>query len=308
MPGCQAAIGIGSNSVRLLCARRDASLSQPWRAREETALFLALGQDGCVSQAGMTALVAAVGRMALLARQQGAEQLSLLATSAVRDAANGQRLGEMLAAALPGVPLQVLSGQEEACLAFMGALLPPPPGPLGVIDIGGGSTELALGMAGQRPQRSHSLQLGAARLLTWQAINSQEDVEKAGALARRIIARDLAGVQADGRPFALVGGTGTALLGLIQGIPFGQPLPEDSPINREAVLDWLRRLAGMDEAGRAALTGMPPGRIHILPTGAVILHQLMLWLGLEQVVVSQRNNLDGYLYQAYLEGKHGTVD
>lgn len=307
-PAREAAIAIGSNSVRMLCANLDSGLTAPVRGREETGLFLSMGEDRLFQDAAMAGLVEAIERLYSQARRAGADRISLIATSAVRDAGNAEALGRMIAAALPGLHMQVIPGGEEARLAFTGALLPPRPGPMGVVDIGGGSTEVALGLAGQGPGVTLSLQLGAARLLKLQAINSREDIAPARAAAAQVIQSRCPEGMGEGRPFALLGGTGTAALAVLRGIPFGQPLPEDGAVSLEEAEGLLGRLAGLDPAGRAALTGMPPTRLHILPTGLLILCELMRWLHIARIHVSQRNNLDGYLYQRYLEVRRAPVD
>lgn len=304
----EAAIAIGSNSVRMLCADLNGALTAPIRGREETGLFLSMGEGGCFSDKAMEGLVAAIQRLYAAAEEAGASRVSLIATSAVRDAKNAKTLGRMILSRLPGLSLNVIPGEEEARLAFIGALLPHPVGPMGVLDIGGGSTELAIGEAGQGPDVSISLQLGASRLLKQQAINSLSDIAPAQRIVRDIIHAHLKEGMADGLPFALLGGTGTAALAVLRGIPCGDPLPEDGMIHIAEAEDLLRRLAALDLKARAALIGMPPTRLHILPTGLLILLEAMRYLRLSQIQVSQRNNLDGFLYERYLEVGRDQVD
>ena len=141
-----AVIGIGSNSVRaLLGEKAGGTVRRLWRDREGTRLFAGLDEAGNLSVPAIRKTAEAVGRMAEKARQFGAEQLDIFATSAARDAANGDLLiAEIQKAA--GVPPEIVSGEEEARLSFAGASLAAPgTGRCGVIDIGGGSTEIATG-------------------------------------------------------------------------------------------------------------------------------------------------------------------
>ena len=94
-------IAIGSNSTRMLTADLDASLSNPVRGREETALFLSMDERKRFSEAGMERCARAVSKLHYEARQAGAEQVRLIATSAVRDAANRHELDFYLAAIAP---------------------------------------------------------------------------------------------------------------------------------------------------------------------------------------------------------------
>lgn len=301
MPARRAALAIGSNSVRMLCVNQDAQLSQPLRGRAETALFLSLSAEGAFSLEAMAALVDAVGRLREQALQSGASEIALLATSAVRDAVNGDALGELLLRSFPDMPMHVLSGAEEARLAFVGAGLPEPQGLRGVIDIGGGSTELAWGDEVGQLRKSLSLQLGASRLLRQQRIDSSADITPARALAERVILDGLPRPLPPCGCYTLIGGTGTAAMHIVLTLPMAEHLPDDAILTRRDAEGWLSRLAAMSADQRAALPGMPPTRLHILPTGLAILCALMRLLDIDQVQVSERNNLDGYLYERWLE-------
>ena len=138
-----AVIGIGSNSVRSLLAEVDASgFRRLWRDREGTRLFAGLDADGNLDGDSMDKTVSAGRRME--SRERGAEKLAVFATSAARDAANGK----VFMAAVEreaGVPLRIISGEEEAELSFLGASGAVKADRCGMIDIGGGSTEIAAG-------------------------------------------------------------------------------------------------------------------------------------------------------------------
>ena len=155
------AIAIGSNSTRLLAAeKRAGALYHILRGREETRLFLGLDDQGMIAPEKLEETARAVARLARQAREYGAESIHLFATSATRDAGNGDVLAQRIRD-LCGLKLQVISGREEAELAFLAAA--------GresrlVMDIGGGSTEMTLGREG-RILSSFSAQLGASRLL-----------------------------------------------------------------------------------------------------------------------------------------------
>ena len=293
-------IAIGSNSTRMLTADLDASLSNPVRGREETALFLSMDEKKRFSEAGMERCARAVSKLHYEARQAGAEQVRLIATSAVRDAANRHELDFYLAAIAPMMLTRIISGEEEAQLSFMGATcIPSREGPQGMIDIGGGSTEVALGDAGSGLSFARSLQLGASRLLKQQAVNSPEDLARARAAALDVIDQFLPPLPLKPDEWALVGGTGTTIVNMILKQPWDKPCPEERYVARAEADEWLERLCRMAAEDRARLPGLPPARVHILPTGLTILSCLMERLDIDRVRVTRRNNLDGYLYRLF---------
>ena len=293
-------IAIGSNSTRMLTANLDSSLSDPVRGREETALFLSMDDRKKFSEAGMERCARAVSKLHYEARQAGAGQVRLIATSAVRDALNRHELDFYIAALAPMMLTRIISGEEEARLSFLGATaIPPREGLQGMIDIGGGSAEIAVGTAENGPSFARSLQLGASRLLQMQRVDSLEGLEKAKQIARDIISRGLAALPEPPEGWTLVGGTGTTMVNMMLKQPWDLPCPEEKEVTRQQAEDWLLRLAPMNKEERARLPGLPPSRVHILPTGLVILNCLMERLGIDSIRVTRRNNLDGYLYRLY---------
>ena len=293
-PERAAVIAIGSNSTRMLCASLDGGLGGAVRGRVETRLFLALDAQGHIGKQALDGLVAAVAALKAQALAAGAQKVALTATSAVRDSRDLDTLG-LLLKALTGLQMRVMTGQEEARYAFLGAVHPYlREGGLGVIDVGGGSTEIALG-SGEEPAFAHSLQLGASRLYARQPINSPEEMERALGIIREQLDRELALPGFDAARWLLVGGTGTALAYLLAG-GFELDVHEDHHFTLEQAVQALGKLSALSPAQRAALPGMTPGREHILPTGLAILTSLMDRLGIAEMLVTHRNNCDGYLY------------
>jgi exopolyphosphatase / guanosine-5'-triphosphate,3'-diphosphate pyrophosphatase len=161
-----AAIDIGSNSVRQIVA--DVSPNGGIRVIDEMKAMPRLGQGvdqtGRLSESAMESAVSAIARMAILARQFGAERIEVVATSAVRDAANGPEFTDRIALST-GLPVRILSGEAEARLSFRSALahFELGAGRTVVMDIGGGSLELVLAKEGV-VERLASLPYGAIRL------------------------------------------------------------------------------------------------------------------------------------------------
>lgn len=298
----RAVIIIGSNSTRLLCANMDAGLSFPLRGRENTRLFSCL-ENGVLPAAAIERAVQAVRRLKDAALQSGAARVDLLATSATRDARNKEALAQALKERA-GLPLIPISGEEEARLSFLGASAGWE-GPCGVIDVGGGSTEVALGRKGQA-LRTCSLQLGASRMLALRRVDSLEDMGRAVSAAGRA-AKPLEGLMAGAaRPerWFIVGGTGTTLARMLLGLRAHEELPAGFSFTLWEAGAMLRQIAPLSPAQRARVPGLPPERADIMPTGLAILLAVMRAVGAKALFVSERNNTDGYLLSLLEGGSH----
>ncbi len=297
----KAVIAIGSNSTRMLTANLDAALSSPQRAREETRLFLSLNGEGSFRQEARERLLHAVCVLKDKALLAGAQDILLVATSAVRDSQDAGQLAADLQKKT-GLALQILTGEEEAHFAFLGASYPyAKQGRIGVVDIGGGSTEVALGEPEKGLACAVSLQMGASRLYLQQPIDSPLDIRAASLLVKKEMDRALAGLTFVSDRWLLVGGSGVALMGLLQGTLVNEYHPKDEPFMETQAQAVLRQLAELPLQGRAALMGMTIGRENILPTGLVILTSLMERLAITKMLVTTRNNCDGLLYSEYLK-------
>lgn len=290
-----AVIGIGSNSTRLLIAHLTEGRVIPvQRMREGTRLFSGLS-DGALSTESMLRTADAAARFARIARDEGCGQIHLIATSAARDAKNGEAFCDLVMS-LTGLPLHIIPGREEARLSFLGAA---GNGYCGMVDIGGGSTELAVS-GGGRPLQAASAQLGAVRLLGEMPDLSGERFDAALGLAVarvREIWEPMAVREAPGAWYG-VGGTLTCLASLDMRLPrFDREAIHGHALKKSAVLRWAKELCGMTLEERAALPGMLPQRVDIIAHGAVILLGVMEALALSRVIVSNRTNLDGYLQE-----------
>src|SRR4051812_15314186 len=159
-------LDIGSNTGHLLVvdAHRGAAPLPAFSSKEPLRLAEHLDDSGAVSQQGIDALVGFTAQAQRLAEEKGCEDMLAFATSAVREAANGDAvLAEVKDRT--GLPIEVLSGGDEARLTFLAVRrwLGWSAGRLWVFDIGGGSLEMA-GGADEEPEVAWSLPLGAARL------------------------------------------------------------------------------------------------------------------------------------------------
>ena len=300
-----AAIGIGSNSLRMLIADiQDAQLRRIQRDREGLRVFAALDANGNIAPAMMDQACASVGAMARKAQAMEAETIHLFATSAVRDARNRKEFGEALYHAT-GLKLDVCTGELEAKLSFIGSTGGER---AGMIDIGGGSTEIVVGQ-GERIEYADSLQMGAVRLFRIAPI---ESIDEAHAMVRRaetILEPHRKAILALTRPetWVGVGGTFTTTAALAQGVHWNdRKRIHGYPLTREAVLRTMETLAATPLPERLTIPGLQPQRADIIVHGLAILLCCMQSLGIAEITVSEYGNLEGYLTWKYLSDTRST--
>ena len=300
-----AVIGIGSNSVRALLAEAgDGRFVRISRDREGTRLFAGKGPDGCLSEESMRTTGAAVCRMAESLRASGVQALHLFATSAVRDAVNREAFSERLRQSA-GLEMEIVSGEREAELSFLGARSAAgTDGRCGMIDIGGGSTEIAVG-TDREAEMMFSCQMGAVRLQQEFPIRSRQDMARVEETARTILERKLAEAGDPGHPEAWVGtgGTFTTLAAMIRRVNWtDRTFMHGTRITPAEVREIGEMLADMDPEDRKKLPGMQPHRADIVVHGICILLAVMGRLTSPEITVSEYGTLDGYLLEKYGKG------
>lgn len=292
-----AAIGIGSNSVRcLLAEKKNGTFTRLWRDREGTRLFAGLDDQGNLSAESLEKTTAAVARMAAEARKRGAESLTVFATSAARDAKNGNVFTEALREAAGTAP-RILSGEEEAEYSFIGASATVGGERCGVIDIGGGSTEIAVGSR-KGIECSFSCQMGAVRLFRRLRIESAEDMPPVEAAAAEILRDRMAEYPGLNLPETWVGtgGTFTALAALHRRCPWTDRTDtQGTCLTREQIRAMGEELAPLTPEERIRIPSLQPSRADIVVHGICILLGVLEALGQEKVIVSEWGNLDGFL-------------
>lgn len=292
-----ACIGIGSNAIRLLTAQwHEGRLCVVRRERRGTRLFAGL-VDGALTEESIRSSVEAVGQLALLARADGAAEVFVFATSAVRDARNAE-VFTARAEAAAGAKVEIISGEEEAILSFFGAS---EGGSCGVIDIGGGSTEFTLG-DGRDILGAVSLQIGAVRMQAQQAILSVADYEETVLRCRRIIARDAKALLAypPRAQWVGVGGTMTTLGAMERRVPLFDPdTCEGMHMRYEQVCAWGRKIAAMSMDARRHVEGLMAHRADIIPSGIAILEAAMVSFSMPDLILSAHGNMDGFLKQKF---------
>lgn len=302
-----AAVDVGSNTVRLLVV--DADGHALTRLVEITRLGRGVDATGLLDDQALadTLAVLATYRRAWESFSVGAVRIA--ATSAVRDADDRDRFFEGVRD-VTGHDAEVLTGGEEAALAFAGArpVVADAGGPVLVVDIGGGSTELIVGDA--RPgagaptvTAAVSLQLGSVRLLERLLPSdpaTADELAAARAEVRARLAQGTAVLRAGGADVATVAavvgvaGTVTTLAMLHLGLPGWQDgAVHGSVLAADDVAGLASRLCAMTAAQRRALPGVPPGRADVIAAGAVILDEVARVVGTPRVIASESDILDG---------------
>lgn len=301
MSAPRAAVDSGTNSTRLLVV--DAAGREVTRRTTITRLGAGVDATGELDPGAIARTVEAIRgyREAWEAAGVDPAHVRIVATSAVRDAANRDDYLSAVHEAT-GVDAEVASGDEEARLSFAGAAgRVDVAGPLLLVDVGGGSTELVVGSADGRVDAAHSMQVGSVRLAE-RHLHHDPPTGAEVADARRTVEASLDDAAADlgnrgiATAAAVVGVAGTAAtLGALYA---GEEGPDDPAVHGRRVpaqdLDgWSRRLLAMSTAERAALEAVPEGRADVIAAGVLVLAHVVARAGVAEMVVSLADNLDG---------------
>ena len=285
-------LDVGSNTVHLLVvdAHEGARPLPAHSDKSELRLAEHLTDDGEIDDAGRARLVACVRHALEVAEDRGTEDMLAFATSALRDAPNSL---DVLAhvRSETGVDLEVLTGEDEARLTFLAVRrwFGWSSGHLLVMDIGGGSLEMAAGID-ETPDALMSLPLGAGRLTRTMLRHDPPDAKDVKALRKHVrsqIAATLRPFEALGQPDHPVATSKTfRSLARITGAP---PSSDGDMVARmlslEDLAKWVPKLAGMSADKRAGLPGVSPERAHQLLAGAIVAEAAMDLLDIEEVQV-----------------------
>ena len=283
-------LDVGSNTVHFLVvdAHPGAAPVPAYSHKIELRLAELLDADGAIGEVGVEQLVEMVASSMRVAEDKGVEEVLPFATSAVREAVNGEEVLKRVQRET-GVELQVLSGGDEARLTFLAARrwYGWSAGRLLLLDIGGGSLEIACGLD-QQPDAAVSLPLGAGRLTAaWLPGDppEAEDVRKLRRHVRAEIARTVAEVVRLGAPDRFVGTSKTfKQLARITGAAReadGPYLPRK--LTRGSLAAWVPRLAAMTAGQRALLPGVSEGRARQLLAGALVADGAMDLFGVDEL-------------------------
>lgn len=295
--GTVAAIDCGTNSIRLLVARRDADRLVDLD-RRMTVVRLGEGVDrtGLLSDAALARTFAACRDYQRVLADHGVERLRFAATSASRDAANA---GEFTAgvAEILGVVPEVITGPTEAQLSYLGATRGLPHAkPVLVFDIGGGSTEFVVG--DEVVRGAISVDMGCVRFHERYLMSdppSPDQMAELRAAAESMMDRVLEAVDAHQVADVIgVAGTVTTVTALALGLPaYDAERIHGARVTTAQVTQVARDLAAMTVAERAALPVMHPGRADVIASGAMVLAVILQRLRVDSLLASEHDILDG---------------
>lgn len=259
----RACIDIGSNTTRLLVADCDAGeLEVVHETRSYTRIGRGVEHDGAISAEKILEVSRVVAAQLGLARELGAEEVLAVATAAIRRARNGATLAAAVQRGC-GLPVQILTGEAEARLAFLGAartLGHEPLGSLGVVDVGGGSSEIVIGLAPDAVSWCRSFGLGSGDLAE-RCLHSDPPAAAELEAARREVELALAGIEPPHPAEAVaVGGSASSLRRLV-----------GPRLDREAFTRSLRLVGRTGAAELSRLFALEPERARLLPAGLLIL-------------------------------------
>lgn len=294
-----AVVDLGSNSVRLAVFEGLGRNPKPI-VNERATLRLARGieSSGRLDPATMDEARMVLKRFRRIVEAMRAAPFEVLGTAAVREASNGRDFLASLAEQLPGVPIRLLSGEQEAALSAAGVLAGIPAADGVLADVGGGSLELAR-LEGGEAGAVATLRLGVIRL----AERARGDVVK----ARAIVEQELATIpwlsEGAGRDLYVVGGSFRALARIhIAQTNYPLSIVHHYTLGREEARDLTAVIAGASGRVLERLPGLPRRRIEDLPFVAVALRRLLRATGAARVVFSGMGLREGWFMEHVAPG------
>ncbi|THV32196.1 Ppx/GppA phosphatase family protein [Glycomyces paridis] len=301
-----AGIDCGTNSIRLLIADLDEAgrLHDVVRRMEVVRLGEGVDRTGRLSEAALERTRAALADYTAQIREHGAEAVRMVATSASRDAANAADFTAMVASVLGREP-EVITGDEEARLSFTGAVatLPAHEGQRLLLDIGGGSTEFVRG-DGAEVLAAISVDVGCVRM-TERHLHSdpplESELDAAVADVTAVADKALAVADADRQATELVAvaGTATTIAAIALGLKaYDAEAIDGTRLTYAQVAAVAADLAAAGHAERLAIPVMHPGRADVIVGGAVVLRTIMERSGIDEVLISEHDILDGIALSA----------
>jgi exopolyphosphatase/guanosine-5'-triphosphate,3'-diphosphate pyrophosphatase len=293
-----AAIDCGTNSIRLLIADiTNGNFKEVLRTMEIVRLGQGVDQNKAFHPDAIDRTLAAVEKFAGHIKSKGVEKVRFCATSATRDASNRELFTDGVKKIL-GIEVEVIPGEEEARLSFIGATkeLFQNDGPFLVVDIGGGSTEFVFG--NESVDSAKSVNIGCVRMSERHLIDQPPSMAQ---ISQAIIDIDIAIAQAaaivpisEAKTLVAVAGTATtvaaAALKLEQ---YDRNLIHLSRISATSVHQVAGMFQSMDKDQIASLGYMHPGRVDVITSGALILSRIMAATGSSEFVASESDILDG---------------
>jgi exopolyphosphatase / guanosine-5'-triphosphate,3'-diphosphate pyrophosphatase len=298
-----AAVDCGTNSIRLLVADVDpvaGTLVDLDRRLEIVRLGQGVDRTGRLAPEALDRTLDALRAYAARVGELGAERVRMVATSATRDAENRDAFVQGVVDVL-GVAPEVATGDEEAAFSFVGATRElrgreDVASPYLVVDVGGGSTEFAVGT--DAPEAARSVDVGCVRMRERHLVDdppttAQVDAARADVRAAVDLAAETVPL-AKARTLVGLAGTVTTVAGVALGHGEYDPARlHHARLSAAQVRDTAARLLAMPREERAALPVMHPGRVDVIAAGALVLDVVVARAGVDEVLVSEHDILDG---------------
>ncbi|MEJ7796703.1 MAG: exopolyphosphatase [Nocardioides sp.] len=292
--GRVAAIDCGTNTIKLF-------IGSPPHAEVRETRMVRLGEGvdttGELSSVALARTFSAIDEYAALLASRPVDRLRFCATSATRDARNGSVFADGVEARL-GVRPEVLTGEEEARLAFDGAvrnLATAPAYPVLVVDIGGGSTELVLGDA-TGPTAAYSMDIGSVRLHERRIHSDPPTADEIAACVADIdAALDLCPVDlvAAATVVGVAGTVTTVGAGHLDLSAYDADAVDQTVVPVAAARTWIAALVAMPLTARLELPYLHPGRADVIDAGVLILDRVLARTRVDSFIVSEADILDG---------------
>ena len=298
-----AVIDVGTNSVKLHIGER--RTGDGWRTiadrAEVTRLGEGLQEGGLLQPEPMRRTVEAIVGMVMDARRAGVAEVSAVATAGMRIAGNSEQLIAAVRAGC-GVDIEVISGEEEARLAYVAATstLDVADGPLAVFDTGGGSSEFTFGRPGRVEER-FSVNVGAAALTERFGLDGVVSEEQLTAVFGAL-AEELARLDGRPRPATLIGmgGALTNLASVRHRLAAYDPdVVHGTVLDREEIDRQIGMYRTLTAEGRREIVGLQPRRAEVILAGACIVRTVLDKLDCEELTVSDRGLRHGLLVERF---------
>ena len=271
-------IDIGTNSVRLMLSNEGRTI---YKKVKMTRLAENLGKERFLCPEAIERTANAVYEFYLMAKEENPENIYIFATAAVRNSLNGKDFCSKVYE-LTKIQVDVVSGEVEATLGVNGALRGKNGG---IIDIGGASTEVAY--VSDFCPYSKSFNVGAGTLTD----KMKERCEKE--ILDEVFSTLPSSLDKD---FYAIGGTATSVVATLLSLePYNPSVVDGYKLKMEEVVSLKNKLSTMSVDEIAMLKGLQKGRERVFFAGVCILYYVMNRLSLEYVVVSESDNLEGYL-------------
>jgi len=274
-------IDIGSNSVRLMINENGKTL---YKLVEITALAEGMGVEKILKEQAVDRTVSTVSFFVTHAKSENVDEILIYATAAVRYASNKDYFVNRIKKAT-GIDLDVISGELEGYIGRLGALSY---NDGGIIDVGGASAEITAVKNGSEIY-SKSLDIGVVKIKDACA----QDKEKALDFITEKIKEygDIPKVEYYG-----IGGTATSIASLMQELePYDPKKVDGFVIKIEELEKWVNKLYSLGLEEKRQLKGLQPKRAEVISGGALLLYKILKKIGVNRLIVSEKDNLEGYL-------------